>query len=78
MFLGVLRRDLKRKKTMNVFLLLFIILATMFVSASMNNVLTMTSALDNYFNKANMSDFVAVSKTAGSSREEEEVEAAPG
>jgi putative ABC transport system permease protein len=70
MFLGVLRRDLKRKKTMNVILLLFIILATMFVSASMNNVLTMTSALDNYFNKANMSDFVAVSKTAGSSREE--------
>ena len=70
MFLGILRRDLTRKKTMNVILLLFIILATLFVSASMNNVLTVTGALEQYFAKTNMSDFVAVTKSAGSEEAE--------
>lgn len=40
-------------------LLLFIILATMFVSSSVNNIINVTTALDNYFEMANVPDYVA-------------------
>lgn len=49
MYLNILKKDLKRKKAMSVILLVFIILATMFVSSSVNNILSVTTALDNYF-----------------------------
>ena len=39
MYLNILKKDLKRKKTMNMILLVFIILATMFVASGLNNVL---------------------------------------
>ena len=58
MFLNILKKDLKRKKAMNVILLVFIILATMFVSSSANNILSVTSALDNYFKMANAPDYL--------------------
>lgn len=57
MYLNILRRDLKRKKTMNVILLLFIILASMFVSSSVNNIATISTALDGYFDRAGMTDY---------------------
>lgn len=38
-------------------LLLFIILATMFVSSSVNNIINVTTALDNYFEMANAPDY---------------------
>ncbi|MDD7515350.1 ABC transporter permease [Ruminococcus flavefaciens] len=56
MYLRILKKDLKRKKTMNIILLLFVILATMFASSSVNNIITVMGGLDNYFEKANMSD----------------------
>ena len=59
MYLNILKRDLKRKKTMNIILLIFIILATMFVASSVNNILSVTSALDNYLNLANAPDYLA-------------------
>lgn len=59
MYLRILKKDLKRKKTMNIILLLFIILATMFVSGSINNIITVTTALDYYFEKEGMSDYFA-------------------
>ena len=49
MYRNILKKDLKRKKTMNVILVLFIILSTMFISSSVNNMLTVTGALDDYF-----------------------------
>ena len=58
MYLNILKKDLKRKKAMNVILLVFIILATMFVSSSVNNILTVTSALDNYFEMADVPDYL--------------------
>ncbi|MBR5513609.1 MAG: hypothetical protein IKV85_06445 [Ruminococcus sp.] len=58
MFLNILKKDLKRKKAMNVILLVFIILATMFVSSSANNILSVTSALDNYFKMANAPNYL--------------------
>ena len=59
MYLNILKKDLKRKRTMNMILLLFIILATMFVSSSVNNIINVTTALDNYFEMADVPDYVA-------------------
>ena len=58
MYLSILKKDLKRKKAMNMILLLFIILATMFVSSSVNNIINVTTALDNYFKMANVPDYL--------------------
>lgn len=58
MYLNILKKDLKRKKTMNVILLLFIILATTFVSSSVNNMVSVTTALDNYFELAGVPDYI--------------------
>ncbi len=58
MYLNILKKDLKRKKAMNIILLLFIILATMFVSSSVNNIINVTTALDNYFEMANAPDYL--------------------
>lgn len=57
MYLSILKKDLKRKRAMNIILLLFIILATMFVSSSVNNILNVTTALDNYFEMADVPDY---------------------
>ena len=50
MFLQILRRDLKRKRTMNIILLLFVILASMFTASSANNIMAVTKGLD-YFSE---------------------------
>ena len=57
MYLNILKKDLKRKKAMNIILLVFIILATMFVSSSVNNIINVTTALDSYFEMANAPDY---------------------
>ncbi len=59
MYLNILKKDLKRKKAMNIILLVFIILASMFVSSSVNNIISVTTALDNYFEMANVPDYLA-------------------
>lgn len=59
MYLNILKKDLKRKKVMNVILLTFIILATMFVSSSVNNIISVTTALDNYLDMAEAPDYLA-------------------
>ncbi len=57
MYLRILKKDLKRKKTMNVILLIFIILAAMFIASGTNNMLTVTNALDSFFEKADVPDY---------------------
>lgn len=59
MYLGILKKDLKRKKATNLVLLIFIILASMFVSSSINNIISVTTALDNYFEMAGAPDYLA-------------------
>ncbi|MGN0696384.1 MAG: ABC transporter permease [Oscillospiraceae bacterium] len=59
MYLNILKKDLKRKKAMNIILLTFIILATMFVSSSVNNIISVTTALDNYLDMADAPDYLA-------------------
>ncbi len=60
MYLNILKKDLKRKKAMNIIVLVFIILATMFVSSSVNNIVNVTIALDDYFEMADAPDFLVV------------------
>ena len=46
MYLRILKKDIKRKKTMNIILLIFIILATTFIASGANNVVSVMTALD--------------------------------
>lgn len=59
MYLQILKKDLKRKKAMNVILLVFIILASMFVSSGANNIISVTTALDDYLEMADAPDYLA-------------------
>lgn len=72
MYFGILKKDLKRKRAMNIILLLFIILASMFVSSSVNNILSVTSALDNYFEMARVPELVVVNMNKSSSEDVDE------
>lgn len=60
MYLNILKKDLKRKKTMNIILLLFITLATMFVASGLNNVFTVINGTDYYLDKAEIGDFTVI------------------
>lgn len=57
MYFGILKKDLYQKKAMNIIVLMFIILATMFVSSSVNNIITVVNALDSFFEKAGVRDY---------------------
>ncbi len=61
MYWNILKKDLKRKKTMNLILLLFILLSAMFISGSISNIASITSALDPYFEKAGVTDYLIIS-----------------
>ena len=54
MYLQILKKDLKRKRAMNVILLVFIILASMFMSSGVSNIITVLTALDSYFEMADV------------------------
>lgn len=65
MFLRILQKDLKRKKTMNIILFLFIVLATMFVSSGINNVVTVMNGTDYYMDKAGVGDYIVLTMGDG-------------
>lgn len=60
MFFRILQKEMLRKRTMNIIMLIFIILATTFISSSVNNLVSISTALDNYFKKAGLSDYVVI------------------
>ncbi len=64
MYLQILKKDLKRKKTMNMILLIFVILAATFIAGSANNLLTVSSALDSFLEKADAPDYWFASTNA--------------
>ena len=72
MYMRILKKDLKRKKTMNIILLLFVILATMFAASSVNNIITVMSGLDYYFEKANLTDHFIISSLGSDGSDIEE------
>lgn len=57
MYLRILKKDLKRKKTMNVILFIFVVLAATFIASSANNLITVSTALDSFFEKADVPDY---------------------
>lgn len=57
MFLRILKKDIRRKKTMNIILLLFVILSAMFASSSVNNIITIVGGTDYFFEQAGMADY---------------------
>ncbi len=62
----ILKRSLKSKKTINFILLVFIMLAAMFIAGSVNNLILITGGLDSYFDKAEVDDYVIISCLGGS------------
>lgn len=65
MYLRILKRDLKRKKTMNTILLIFIILTALFVASSVNNIITVANGMDNFFETADVADFFMIKQNLG-------------
>ncbi len=69
MYLNILKKDLKHKKAMNIILTLFIIISAMFVSGSVNNIVSIMGALDYFSEKAGMTDYMV--STMGEEQEAE-------
>lgn len=60
MFFHILKKDLKRKRTMNVILLLFIILSTLFLASSVNNLVVITGAVGHFIEISKVPDYFAI------------------
>lgn len=58
MFWRILKKDIKRKKTMNIILLLFVILCSMFAAAAVNNIIAVTGGIEHYFDVSGVPDVV--------------------
>lgn len=65
MFFRILQKDLKRKKTMNFVLLLFIVLASMFFASSANNLLAVNGAINHFMDISKVPDFFSVALSDG-------------
>lgn len=60
MFFKILKKDLKRKKSMNLLLFLFLIMTSMLLGTSINMLTTVTSASDQFVKQAKMPDFIGI------------------
>lgn len=56
MFFRILKNDLKRKRTINIILFMFIAMATMFFASSVSNLITVTGAVDYFMEVSNVPD----------------------
>lgn len=63
MLLQILKQDLRKRKGVNTILFIFITLATVFLASSVNNILTVSSAVDYYLDYANLPDVFMLSST---------------
>lgn len=75
MYLNILKKDLKRKRAMNVILLAFIMLSSMFVSSSVNTIISVTVSLDRYLEMADAPDYFAAAMNNRSASAENLTEA---
>lgn len=71
MFWSILKKDLKRKKTMNIILLLFVILCSMFAAAAVNNIIAVTGGIEHYFDVADVPDVTVQMMNSGENDLEE-------
>lgn len=60
MLLHILKKDLKRKRAVNVVLLLFITMAAAFLASSVSNLITITGAVDRLLDMAKTPDFLTI------------------
>lgn len=60
MLLKILKGDLKRRKGVNFIIFLFVMLATIFLASSMNNIITVMNATDYYLSYANIPDLTII------------------
>lgn len=72
MYFKILKKDIKRKKSMTIILLIFVILATMFFAGGLNNMLVVTSGLDDYMEEANVGDYIIIS-VGGTEKNEKKI-----
>lgn len=56
----ILKKDLRRRKSVNLILFLFITMATIFLASSMNNILVIISSVDYYMSYANVPDLTLI------------------
>ncbi|MCH1983377.1 FtsX-like permease family protein [Ruminococcus sp. OA3] len=56
----ILKKDLRRRKSVNLILFLFITMATIFLASSMNNILVVMSSVDYYMSYANVPDLTLI------------------
>ena len=54
----ILKRDLKRKRSINYILLVFIFLSTMFIAGSLNNFAVVANGVDYFLEQAGIGDFL--------------------
>ena len=73
MFWRILKKDLKRKKTMNIILLMFVILCSMFAAAAVNNIIAVTGGIEHYFDAADVPDVNVKMFNSGESDFEEKI-----
>lgn len=79
MVLRILKRDMRRRKSVNLILFLFITLASVFLSSSMNNILTVFPAVEYYMDYANVPDITFITMGAEESDDVGQwIEEAPG
>lgn len=64
MFFSILKKDLLRSKAFTVILLVFILLASTFISSSVNNVTAVLGGIDSFWERANMPHLMALYTTA--------------
>lgn len=62
MFFEILKRDIRRKRTMNIIILLFVVLAGTFIASSVSNLTAIMSSLDTYFEKVGVGDYSTVER----------------
>ena len=65
MFLHILKKDLKRNKTMNVILFLFIVLASIFVASGLNNLVSVMNGTGYYLEQAGVGDYNVIVRNTG-------------
>ena len=65
MFFRILRNELRRKRTMNIILFLFIAMATMFLASSVSNLITVTGAVDYFMEISKVPDYVTLALANG-------------
>ena len=73
MFWRILKKDLIRKKTMNIILLLFVILGSMFAAAAVNNIIAVTGGIEHYFDAADVPDITVRMLTSEENDLEEKI-----